>query len=357
MADNDQDDSSKTEDPTAKRLSEAREQGNLPLSRDLAVWMMLLGVVIITAALLPAITRGTVAPLAGMLSYAGEIEVSSDTFPGVIAQTFGPFAVPVIGLALLLLAIGVAGWVIQTGPFFSMNLLKLKWDRLDPQQGFKRLFSANSMVELLKGIAKVAVVGYVGYLLLKPVFFHTESMTGMENMGIVKVTYELSVQILFAVFLTYTFIAAADLFYQRYTYFKNLRMTKSEMKEEFRQSEGDPHVKSRLKQIRNEKARKRMMAAVPQADVVITNPTHYAVALKYEPGEMPAPVVLAKGQDFIAQKIREVAEEHKVPIVSNPPLARTLYATVEIDEEIPPQHYRAVAEIISYVYRLKRIKR
>jgi flagellar biosynthetic protein FlhB len=156
--------------------------------------------------------------------------------------------------------------------------------------------------------------------------------------------------------LTFTIIAAVDLFYQRFQYFKNLRMTKAEVKDEFRQQEGDPLIKSRLRQIRLEKARKRMMAQVPKADVVITNPTHYAVAMRYDSARHAAPVVIAKGIDKVAERIRAVAEEHKISIVSNPPLSRALYETVEIDEAIPTQHYRAVAEVISYVYKLKKRK-
>jgi flagellar biosynthetic protein FlhB len=156
--------------------------------------------------------------------------------------------------------------------------------------------------------------------------------------------------------LVYTVIAVGDFYYQRYTYIKNLRMTKAEVKDEFKQQEGDPMIKGRLRQIRLEKARKRMMAQVPKADVVVTNPTHYAVALKYDNEKMVAPVVLAKGTDKVAERIRAVAQEHKIPTVSNPPLARALYDTVEIDEAIPTAHYRAVAEIISYVYKLKKRK-
>jgi flagellar biosynthetic protein FlhB len=352
----DQDDSQKTEDPTAKRLQEARDEGNLPLSRDLATWITLLGGVIAVAFLLPMATQSMMTPLEAVLHRAGEVEVSSDNFSIVMSHIFGAFAVPLLSIIGLLCVISALGWLAQTGLYFNMNMFRLKWERLNPIQGFHKLFSPSSLIELIKGICKLAVIGYIAVTLIKPAYEDTEAMTGMTNIGLVHVTYDLTAHIFFAVFLVFTIIAAADLFYQRATYFKKLRMTKSEVKEEFRQSEGDPHVKGRLKQIRMEKARKRMMAAVPNADVVITNPTHYAIALKYEAGKMQAPVVLAKGQDFIALKIREVAEAHKIPIVSNPPLARTLYAVIEIDEEIPPQHYRAVAEVISYVYRLRRVK-
>lgn len=354
----DDDDSQKTEDPSQKRLNEAREQGNLPISRDLATWMTLLGIVISSLALFPPMTKGMMAPLTAILEKSGEIRLQSETFGQTMGEIFDAFALPVIATVFLFMAMGVAGWLMQTGMFFNMSILKLKWERLNPQEGIKKLFSMNSVVELIKSIAKMLVIGSIAYTLIRPVFFQTKSLTGIDNLGLVATTYDLSTHILFAIFLGFTIIAGVDVLYQRFTYFKNLRMTKAEVKEEFRQTEGDPHVKGRLRQIRQEKARKRMMAAVPTADVVVTNPTHFAVALKYETGEMRAPVVVAKGQDFIAAKIREIAKEHDVPLVSNPPLARALYAAVEVDEEIPSQHYRAVAEVISFVYKLKKgIKR
>lgn len=355
MAD-EEDNDQKTEDPTAKRLSEARQQGNIPLSRDLATWSLLLGVVIAVAALFPAMTQQMMGPLTALLEKSGELRVEDNGYVGILSNILSSFGPPVLFILCVLLLMGVIGWLVQTGLFFSLSLFKLKWERLNPMEGVKRLFSANSVVELLKSVGKIIVVGSVALILIMPIYHNSESMTGMENIAMVRMTYDLSSHIIFSVFLVFSILAGIDLIYQRFTYFKNMRMSKQEVKEEFRQSEGDPHVKSRLRQIRTEKARKRMMAAVPKADVVITNPTHFAVALKYEAGSMQAPVMLAKGQDLIALKIREIADANKIPIVSNPPLARVLYATVEIDEEVPPEHYRAVAEVISYVYRLKNIR-
>ncbi|HVY12760.1 MAG TPA: flagellar biosynthesis protein FlhB [Alphaproteobacteria bacterium] len=350
----DDDDSQKTEDPTAKRLSEARSQGNLPLSRDFSTWVVLLGMVMTVSFLLPIVIPQILMPLQAILAKAGEIPVEPSSFTAMLGEIFGKVAFPLLSVLALLTVMGLLGWIIQTGPLFNMSLLRFKWERLNPMEGIKKIFSSNSLFELVKSVAKIIVIGVVVYTVLRPAFMGMESMSGLDNMGMVATTYNLAARIFFAILLVFTIVALADLLYQRFTYFKNLRMTRNELKEEFRQTEGDPQIKQRLRQIRTEKARKRMMAAVPKADVVITNPTHYAIALKYDAGVMTAPVVLAKGQDFIAMKIREIAEEHKIPLVSNPPLARTLYATVEIDDEIPPQHYRAVAEIISYVFRLKK---
>lgn len=357
MADDDEDDSSKTEDPTAKRLQDAREQGNLPISRDLATWVLLLGIVFSVSFLLPSITVHMMTPLTALLAQSGEIEMSPTSTPAVLGRFFGEVGWPMMAVIFLVFAFGIIGWLVQTGMMFNVTLLSPKWERINPMEGVKRLFSMNSMVELIKSIMKLIVVGWVGYTFLESDFFKSSSMTGMDNAGMVNLTYQLASDVLFAIFLAFTGVMLVDVIYQRFTYFKNMRMTKTQVKEEYRQSEGDPHVKARLKGIRMEKARRRMMAAVPEADVVVTNPTHFAVALKYDPNTMQAPVVLAKGQDFLALKIREIADEHKVPIISNPPLARALYASVEIDQEVPPQHYRAVAEVISYIFRLRKAKR
>lgn len=352
----DDDDSQKTEDPTAKRLSDAREQGNLPISRDIATWTLLLGVVMCVMVLFPMLGRTMMTPLTALLDKAGEMRLDEGGYQSIYAYILGSFGPSVMSIISLLMVMGVLGWVVQTGIFFSPGLLKLKWERLNPMAGIKRLFSANSLVELLKSIGKIIVVGSVAFVLITPIYNQSESMTGMSNDDLIGSTYNLSIHIIFSVFLVFTVIAMIDLVYQRFTYFKSMRMTKQEVKDENRQSEGDPHVKGRLRQIRQEKAKKRMMAAVPKADVVITNPTHFAVALKYDPARMSAPVLLAKGQDLVALKMREVADKFAVPIVTNPPLARTLFATVEIDQEVPPEHYRAVAEVISYIYRLKKMK-
>ncbi len=352
----DDDDSQKTEDPTAKRLNEAREQGNLPISRDVATWTLLLGIVMCVMVLFPMLGRTMMTPLTAILEKSGEIRMDNGGYQSVYLYILGAFGPVVMSIVSLLMVMGVLGWIVQTGIFFNPSLIKLKWERLSPLAGIKRLFSVNSLVELLKSIGKILVVGTVAFILITPIYHQSESMTGISNDDLIKSTYNLSIHIIFSVFLVFTVIAMIDLVYQRFTYFKNMRMTKQEVKDENRQSEGDPHVKGRLRQIRQEKARKRMMAAVPKADVVITNPTHFAVALKYDPAKMQAPVLLAKGQDIIALRIREVADKHTIPIVTNPPLARALYATVEIDQEVPSEHYRAVAEVISYIYRLKKIK-
>ena len=219
--------------------------------------------------------------------------------------------------------------------------------------GAKRLFSLKSVVEFLKGVAKITIVGAIATMLMLPSFEGLDQIVRMEIGGAANLLHALVSKLLFGVLAVVTIIAAIDFLYQRFEHMKQMRMSRQEIKDEYKQTEGDPVIKQRLRQVRQERARQRTMAAVPDASVIITNPTHFAVALKYELDDMEAPVLIAKGQDFLALKIREVAEEHDIPIVENPPVARALYANVEVDQEIPQEHFKAVAEIIGYVFRLK----
>jgi flagellar biosynthetic protein FlhB len=211
----------------------------------------------------------------------------------------------------------------------------------------------NSVIEMSKSVAKLVVVGFVCYLVLKPRIKDLDLLPSMELPAILAYLHQVLVHLMLAIALVMVVIAVADWFYQRFAYMKKLRMSKQEVKDENKQTEGDPAIKARLRGLRMARARNRMMAAIPKADVVVTNPTHYACALKYDGDTMNAPMLVAKGQNLIALRIREIAEENDVPIVENPPLARALYATVELDREILPDQYKAVAEVISYVMRLK----
>jgi flagellar biosynthetic protein FlhB len=220
--------------------------------------------------------------------------------------------------------------------------------------GFRRLFGLDGIVNLIKGIAKIGLVGGAAFLAIWPERSTLGSALDMSASGVAALAMSLIAKVLIAALIVLAAIAALDYFYQRQRFMTRHRMTRQELKDEVKQSEGDPQVKARIRQIRQERSRKRMIAAVPEASVVIMNPTHYAVALKYESGKMAAPVCVAKGVDLIALKIREVAKAHNIPIVENVALARALHATVEIDDEIPVEHYHAVAEVIGYVMGLKR---
>ena len=271
----------------------------------------------------------------------------------VFVETVGGIGSILALPALLLIAAALAASLVQHGFLFAPERLKPDLKKISPIAGMKRLFSLRSVAEFLKGLLKIAIVGTVAVLLMLPVISELPSVPDKsvaDNLGMI---HALAVRMLAGVVAVLALIAGLDFMYQRFEHSKKLRMTKQEVKDEYKQTEGDPHVKARLRAIRIERARQRMMQAVPEADVVITNPTHYAVAIKYDVEEMPAPKVVAKGVDQLAERIRAVAEEHGVPIVENPPLARTLHAAVDLDEEIPAEHYRAVAEVIAYVMRLK----
>jgi flagellar biosynthetic protein FlhB len=250
----------------------------------------------------------------------------------------------------------ILGFMIQTGFFMSLDLLEPNFSKLNPINGLKRMFSMQSVIELFKSLFKLLLLGGTAYFVLMGLAKESLQFSGASLVKVMPFLYDQFSFLLKMLLLVFLVIAAFDLFWTRFQYFRKLRMTKTEVKDEYKQSEGDPMIKSRLRQIRMERSRKRMMAQVPKADVIITNPTHYAVALKYDALKMRAPKVIAKGINLVALRIRDIAEENKIPILSNPPLARTLHSSVEVDEEIHIEHYKAVAEIISYVYNLKRKK-
>jgi flagellar biosynthetic protein FlhB len=236
---------------------------------------------------------------------------------------------------------------------WSIEPLKPKLSKISPLAGLKRLFSSQALANFAKGLIKLVVIGSVMLALLWPQRDRLEGLVQTDILGTLMITRSLALDVLVAVVAALFLVAAADYLFQYRQWFERQKMSVREMKEEFKQTEGDPMVKGKIRQLRQTRMRRRMMAAVPKASVIITNPTHYAIALQYERG-MDAPICLAKGIDAVALKIREVAGEHGIPIVENPPLARALHATVEIDEQIPAEHYKAVAEVIGYVMKLRR---
>lgn len=354
MAEEDQD--QKTEQPTGKRLEEARERGQLPVSREVGYLTSFVGIFIVVKWLAPGMASQLMMALRVFLESPHAFTIDDHGLQTLALDTILQVGLITMLIFIVLLVAIISGYVMQTGLFVSTNLITPDITKLSLLKGLKRLFSGQSLAELVKSFGKLVVLGGAVFLILAPMVPNLPDFVGKPLMSSVEFLHQQAIHLIIVLLMIYMLIALGDLFYQRYTYIKNLKMTKTEVKDEYKQQEGDPLVKGRLRQIRMEKARRRMMAQVPRADVVITNPTHYAIALKYESGKTAAPVVLAKGIDRIAQRIREVAEENQVTLVSNPPLARALYDTVEIDQEIPTQHYRAVAEVISYVYKLKKKK-
>lgn len=350
----DADDASKTEEPTQKKLEKAHEQGQWPLSPEISNGLMIAATLILLISVFPNSIPNLGKRLLYYLEHAFDFPMDRAAVGHLLVRVVGD-AFSMVWLPVLLLgAVGVYATIMQKGWNVSWELIVPKLSKLNPINGFGRLFSiVPQSVELLKSLAKLLVVGAVTYIVISPIMRAVEHFVGIELMILLKEIESVARRLLLMVLLIVGAIAAGDWYFQRYQYNKKMKMTKQEVKDEAKEADGDPQVKARIRSIRYERARKRMMANVPKSDVVVTNPTHFSVALKYDAEKMDAPMVVAKGVDAVALKIREVARENDVPIVENPPLARALYASVDIDEEIPSEHYRAVAELITYVMKLK----
>lgn len=347
------DDSQKTEEPTSKRLRDARQKGQIATSREVNTWLLLFAFGAMLAIGGPAIMSRLVLTISPFIRTPHDIDMSL----GGLSEALGALTLDVILLMAIPMGVfvvfAIAGGLGQNGVLFTAEPIKPKPDKISVLKGVQRMFSAKSLAEFAKGLLKITLIGAVGLVLLLPERDRLDILPQLALGELLQELLALTLKLLAAVLAILLAIAIADVFFQRYQHRKQLRMTKQEVKEEFKNTEGDPQIKARLRQIRNERARQRMMQAVPRADVVVTNPTHFAVALEYDPEEMEAPRLIAKGQDVIAQRIRELAKELDIPLVENPPLARALYAGVEVDEFVPPEHYEAVAKIISYVFNLK----
>ena len=351
MADQ-QDDTEKSEEPTQKRLDEALERGDVVKSQEVNTWFVLGAATLILLSFSGQMSSGLNGLLRGLLANAHAIPADGRGLIAVMQQLgIGTIAAVALPLGILALA-AIAGNMVQHRLVWSGESLKPKLSKISPGAGFKRLFSKIALMNFVKGLIKLALVGAIMTMILWPKRHQLDGLVTMDPAVVLLLTRALSLDVLGAVVAVLAIIAAADYLFQYRQWYNRLKMSLQELKEEFKQTDGDPHIKAKIRQLRVERMKKRMMAAVPQASVIITNPTHYAVALQYDRG-MGAPVCLAKGLDNIALKIREVAAKHNIPIVENPPLARALHATVEIDEEVPPEHYKAVAEVIGYVMRLK----
>jgi len=351
MAD-ENDTADKTEDPTQKRLDDAHDRGDVAKSQEINTWFVISGGTLVLSTFSGSI-GGIVTPLRNLVANSWMIQADG---PGlmVLAQNLEYLLIAALGVPLLMLALAaIAGNMVQHRLVWSAESLKPKFSKISPAAGAKRIFGKQAAANFGKGLFKVIALGAVMTAILWPERHRLESMVRFDPATVLSATTGLTLHLLGAVVAMLAVVAIADYFFQYRQWFERQKMSLREMKEEFKQSEGDPHVKGRIRQLRQARMKKRMMAAVPKASVVITNPTHYAVALSYERG-MSAPVCVAKGVDSIALKIREIAGEHDVPVVENVPLARALHATVEIDDEIPVEHYHAVAEIIGYVMGLKR---
>lgn len=344
----------KTEKATPKKKQDARKDGNVFQSKEINTATTLLLAVMMIGFLGTKIYTN-------LGSYTEKIYntmLNPDIFNdpnNVHKLMYGLIATIVINIVPILGAVAIAGVIIgylQVG--FIITPIKFKFSKLNPINGFKNMFSMKSLFEMLKSVLKISIISWVVYDYIKdemPNIFKFYNYTMQQILAYVStVTYNIAIRVCVALFI----ISVLDFAFQKYQYEKNLKMTKQEIKEEYKQSEGDPQIKSKIKQKQREIAMRRMMQDVPDADVVITNPTHFAIAIKYDSKKFRAPYVLAKGQDLMAQKIKKVAGESEIPIIENKPLARLLYKEVEIGQEVPQDLYQAVAEILAYVYNLKK---
>jgi flagellar biosynthetic protein FlhB len=347
------DDTEHTEDPTPRRLEEAIRRGDVVKSTEVSTWFTIGGGTLMLMVFAGPMATNLEMMFRGLLMHSGDIPADGPALSGFV-KMLAMHVLAALGLPVLLLVLAaLLGNVIQHRILFSIDPILPQLSRISPGTGLRRLFSRQALANFAKGLAKLALFGTVIGALLWPQRQRILGLVAVDPAMILPFTQTLALKMLGTVVAILAIVAAADYLFQYRQWYDRHKMSVREMKEEFRQSEGDPAIKGKIRQLRASRARKRMMAKVPKASVVVTNPTHFAVALQYERG-MTAPVCVAKGTDLIARKIREVAEAHDIPVVENPPLARALHGTVEIDQEIPQEHYRAVAEIIGYVMRLRR---
>jgi len=341
---------SKTEEPTERRIRDAVEKGNIPVSREASVFASMVGILAIVAFFLADRAQWLAQALQRMIDDPGGWSLANGTDASQLVWTVGSevakFLLPVI---TVLTVTGVASSMLQNAPSFVLERIKPQLSRISISEGAKRTFGTRGQVEFLKAMAKFIAVGLVVMVILQSEKLRVMSAIYTDPVALPALILSLAVKLLAAVSVATIVIVAADLVWSRVHWRRELRMTRQELKDEFKQSEGDPLVKARLRSLARDRSRRRMIAAVPKATLVVANPTHFAVALRYLRDKDAAPVVVAKGQDLIALKIREVAEDHDVPVVEDKPLARSLYDAVEVDRMIPPEFYQAVAEIIYFL--------
>jgi flagellar biosynthetic protein FlhB len=343
----------KTEEPTRKKLDDALKRGDVAKSQELTVWFGLAASTLALASFGDGAMSGIADAMRRFLAEPHRFATDGASLESMTIG-LGLALAAALGLPMLLLALAaIAGNLVQHPFIFTAETLAPKISRISPASGFKRLFSPESLVNFLKGLLKLAIVGAVIASVAWPQRARVAALTESDLPTLLVVLRSLALNVLVSAVAVFSVIAIVDFMWQRHRWREKLKMSIQEVRDEHKQQEGDPQIKARIRQIRAERSKRRMMAAVPQATVVIANPTHYAVALKYEQG-MNAPLCVAKGVDALALRIREVAEKAGVEVIENPPLARSLHAAIEVDKEIPAEHYKAVAEVIGFVMRKRR---
>ncbi|MBX3552595.1 MAG: flagellar biosynthesis protein FlhB [Pseudolabrys sp.] len=347
-----QDDTEKTEDPTQKRLDDALKRGDVAKSQELNTWFIFAAAALALSAFSGSMGSGLTTTFRGLIANAHMLRADG---PGLmrLVDKLGLEVLAAIAIPMLLLMLAALGAnLVQHRFVWSAESVTPKFSKISPLAGIKRLFSKMAIANFVKGIFKLVLIGTVLTVLMWPERNRLELLVWTDPLALMPLIMALSMKLMGAVVAILAIVAAADFFFQYRQWYERQKMSLQEIKDEFKQTDGDPAVKGKIRQLRQKRMAKRMMAAVPKATVVITNPTHYSVALQYEKG-MQAPICVAKGVDAVAFRIRKIAGEHQIPTVENVPLARALYATVEVDQAIPPEHYKAVAEVIGYVMRLR----
>lgn len=345
----------KSEEPTPHRLREAREKGQIAKSREITVAFVLLLSYFGFRYLGEIMWRNLIESAAAIFNLIPEANNFNLMLAGHVLllalRGIALVVLPIFGIAWLSTFIAEA---LQTGFVFSMDPLSPKIDKLNPLQGFKKMFGLQGLVELIKSLLKIGIVFYISWSAAKEEIPFIIVLIEAQPWDAIVLGGSIAYKIAIRVGLFYIIVAILDYFYRRWEYMKNLKMTRQEVKEEYKRLEGDPMVKQRMRDLQRQVAQSRMMGAVPQADVVVTNPTHVAVAIKYKSKEMRAPLLLAKGQRKVAEEIKRIAEQHEISIVENEPLARSIFRTTRLNQEIPAELYQAVAEVLAYVYKIKR---
>ncbi len=344
----------KTEEPTSKRIQDSQEKGNFANSREFTSTVILLMAILSFSIAGSFSAKRLLGTWNYIINQSFAIGSSVEDLHSLLTWILKNILVILSPILLSIMFGGVLANLIQTGgPRFSIHPLKLKFNKLNPLKGVKRIFSSTALMELFKSIFKISIIAFISFITVKGRF---QEIPALMDMGVGQILHflgEVGLEIMIKVLLVMLFLAIIDFAFQKFTYIKNLRMTKQELKDERKDTEGNPQVKQRVRSVQLDMMKRRMMSAVPDADVVVTNPTHIAVAIQYDHKNFDAPIVVAKGSGQIAEKIKKLARDNDIPLIEDKPLARLLFQTVEIGQMIPEKLYRAVAEILAYVFRLK----
>ena len=352
-----EDEASKTEDPTPKKLEDALKKGQVINSKEVTSFIVLVGATFLLIWIFPLSMKSYAKQLQSIIDHSPNIPFDPSEIGKLFIHLLKKTLILLSPLFILVVFFPIFSSFFQQGSFvFSTEQIEPKLSRISIMSGLKKLFSMRSVVELIKNLLKLGIVGFFIYLVIMMDIKHLKVYYMLSIDNIISQMHSVVKHILILVSVSMSVVAIIDYMYQHFQYFKSLRMSKHEIKQEFKETEGSPEIKSKLRSLRQSMARKRMMANVPKADVIITNPEHYAIAIFYDSKKHKAPIVVAKGIDLVAQKIKDIAYDNNIPLVRNPPLARSLYK-VEIDSHIPAEHYEAVAKIIGYVYQLRQARK